>query len=91
MNNNIILAQAVWWWNTAPSSSNPNNGWYSNTSTIDIANYIQWKVLKTKEWNLILSNEDYTNKFQSKYIVTDINGDKKNDMILSKMKKSLKN
>lgn len=82
LDNNIILAQAVWWWNTAPSSSNPNNGWYSNTSTIDIANYIQWKVLKTKEWNLILSNEDYTNKFQSKYIVTDINGDKKNDMIL---------
>ena len=84
LDNNMILAQAVWWWNTVPSSSNPDNNWGASYSTnaIDIANYIQWKVLKTKEWNHILSNEDYTKKFQSKYIVTDINGDQKNDMLL---------
>ena len=80
-NSNILLAQTAWW-NGTTSSSNSNNWWYSNTSTIDIANYIQWSILKTKEWAFVLANQDYTKKFQSKFILTDINDDGKNDMIL---------
>ena len=76
-----LLAQAQWW-NGTPSGSNWNNGGSSNPSTIDIANYIQWNIISTKEWNFVLSNEDYTSKFQSRFVLTDINNDNKDDMIL---------
>ena len=77
-----LLAQAAWWNAWGQGGWNSNNGWSSSSMTIDVANYIQWNILKTSEWNLILANEDYTSMFQSRFLLADMNNDQKNDMIL---------
>lgn len=72
----ILLAQSLWWgwWSSTPSSSLSN--------TIDIANYIEWRSINTREWNFLLANEDYVKNFQSKFVLTDINWDNRSDLIL---------
>lgn len=75
-NNPILLAQTAWW-----------NGWSnwgtsSSSSTVDIANYIDWYTINTKEWSFLLANTDYINKFQSRFLLTDINKDSYSDLIL---------
>ena len=78
-NLSILLAQSAvagnGWWGGVSSSS-------SSSSTIDIANYIEWQFLKTKEWNFVLANENYVKGFQWKFIFTDINWDDHSDLIM---------
>ena len=72
----VLLAQSAWgngWWGNSASSS---------TSTVDIANYIDWYTLNTEEWTYLLANRDYINKFQSRLLLTDINKDWHSDLIL---------
>ena len=73
----ILLAQSAWWnaW---------NNWWNGNTTTntVDIANYIDWYTLNTKEWSFLLANRDYINNFQSRFLLTDINKDGLSDLLL---------
>ena len=74
--NRVLLAQSAWW----------NNWWTNNSASssynIDIANYIEWRFINTEEWNFLLANEDYVKKFQSNFVLTDINWDNRSDLIL---------
>ena len=75
----ILLAQNVWWNN----NSSVWNQWNNNSAySIDIANYIDWYTLNTEEWSFLLANTDYINKFQSKFLLTDINWDSHSDLIM---------
>jgi hypothetical protein len=67
-----FLAQSNWWW-YGWWNGVWNNGWSSSNNNIDIANYIEWQIISTNEWIFLLSNTDYVKKFQSRYILTDIN------------------
>ena len=76
VNTPVLLAQSAWWSN-----------WWSNnsssvSSTIDIANYIDWYSINTEEGSFLLANKDYINKFQSRFLLTDINWDGSSDLIL---------
>lgn len=62
-----------WWWNNWTQSPN---------TSVDIANYIDWYTINTKEGSFLLANNDYVNKFQSKYILADINWTGGSDLIL---------
>ena len=84
-NDMILLAQSVWWGNNWNWWSRAGGQWNSSnrsSSTIDIANYIQWSSLNTKEWSFSLANEDYLKKFQSQFVLTDINWDNMSDLIM---------
>ncbi len=74
----ILLAQSAgWsaWWNSSTNMTNSN-------SNVKISNYIDGYTLNTKEGSFLLANNDYVNKFQSRFVLTDINGDGRSDLIL---------
>lgn len=77
----LLLAQSNWWWYGWWNGVS-NNGWSSSNNNIDIANYIEWQIISTNEWIFLLSNTDYVKKFQSRYILTDINWTGGSDLIL---------
>lgn len=84
----VLIAQLMGWWNWGWNWG--SNGWlmgrwptaWSNNTTVDIANYIDWYTINTEEWIFILANRDYINKFQWRYVLTDINNDNEKDLIL---------
>ncbi|HRX63772.1 MAG TPA: hypothetical protein P5060_01570 [Candidatus Absconditabacterales bacterium] len=69
-----LLAQ-----NNNGNNNNNNNGGGSYT---DISSYINGKIIETPEGNIDLANDDYVSYFQNKTIMTDINNDGENDLIL---------
>ena len=91
-NDGILVAQLMGWWNWWGNNwwNWWGNGWLmgrwptttTNNSTVDIANYIDWYTINTEEWIFVLANRDYINKFQWRYLLTDINNDNEKDLIL---------
>ena len=77
----VLLTQSAWeaWWAGGSNSSNNSS---STNDNIKISNYIDWYTLNTKEWAFLLANNDYTNKFQSRFLLTDIDNTWGSDMIL---------
>ncbi len=75
---NIIENQKLITQNSQNNNVWLNNAWWS--SYVDVSNYIN--VIKTPEWSVNLSNKEYVKTFQWKSILTDINKDWKNDLIL---------
>ncbi len=61
------------------NSTETSNNWGSFT---DISSYIDWKVIKTPEWSIDLANDDYVTDFQWRTLMTDINNDWENDLIM---------
>ena len=87
------LAYAVLDWSSTNSSSpetllaqntnwNQSNNSSSSSSVVNLANYFDWQIISTPEWWFMLANAKFTQEFENQSIMTDINKDGKNDLIL---------
>ncbi len=63
-------------------SNGSSNGWAAGWAFTDISSYIDGKVIKTPEWSVDLANDEYVREFQGKSLMTDINDDWANDLLL---------
>jgi len=82
------------WWNNITNYINNNDRllitqnttapqwWNSDASFTDISSYVEWTAIKTPEWSISLADDKYVKEFQWKSLMTDINKDGKNDLIL---------